>query len=358
MPKFKFSKRILESYPNRDDINEIVDDFEDYINRIKLGKDNLQDESIRTRHLSDVPVKLIYKDCSEDIFRTGTMETSFGAPDLTYHRNFYQYGKAPFPLFVGEWGVFKTRSQKPEEDLYENSSRIDFKYTEGSVNRDEVVAEITALYYPYSMGSRSWITFAYYTDEDGWVIDKSVRQQVGYLSGKSGESDMQPYSHGENDFYPSHPCLINNTNTSELIPPNKDKTGRPSTDVLKTVAYAAPVRITMQVTPDYGRRGLHKIKAFGVAVFVTSEENTSMSGELAQWDGAHFSPKSTREYALQDPPGFRNAEDVFNFLGPSAGPPDADAGNDEGHVVFSNVYFNSTVSRFDRLILSAVVREG
>ena len=351
MPRFKFSQRILESQPNAGDMNSISKDFEDYINTYKLGKGNVQDAAIRHRHLSEVPTKLLYKDCSEDIFRTGNTTT---AHTLETHNNFYSSGTSSTSE-DGEWQILKTRSPDPDGDLYDNSSRIDFSYQAGSIPSDEVYAEITAIYHPYSMGSRCYIALAYYTDDDGWVVDKDTQQQVGHLAGCSGEADMQPYYHGYLTQYPDHPCLLGNTNESSLIPSYKTWTGKPNTDILKTAAHASQVKVQLQVKPTYPYNkfgvDLHHVKAFGLAVYVPKYENLTKSGKLGTADtssGFVIEEVPEHEWIINHPDGFHNWSMAFG----------SEWGTGHRHIVFSSVFFESTVSRFDKLVLYSVVRDS
>ena len=71
MPRFTFSQR-LESQPSEDSYNQIIEDFENFINTTKLDKDNLNNQAVRFRHLSSPPTVSLFADCGDFIWSTST----------------------------------------------------------------------------------------------------------------------------------------------------------------------------------------------------------------------------------------------------------------------------------------------
>ena len=101
---------------------------------------------------------------------------------------------------------------------------------------------------------------------------------------------------------------------------------------------------------------LHHIKAFGLAVYVPEFENLTKHGKIGSYEpgGAFVITEADRkEWEINYPRGFHNYSP--HIVGTGEGGITSES---LVHIVFSSVYFASTVSRFDKLVLYSVVRDS
>ena len=266
MSRFKFSKRILTGKPNSDAINEINKDFESFIGT--LGNENVSDESIRFRHLSEPGTLIAYNDCSEDLFKYGCKPNSTLSPDTGL-------------LDIGTGSSFEViRTSGGEAD---NKAKLFIRHDGNSPSAKAKVLEVTMLYYPYSSSAKTEIAPAYQpAGSFGWIIMTEESRTIGIKAGRSHMADTQPYC--IESEYPSHPVLTGMpTVTSQYI-------GDPRKDSLASSAVAAPVTITFQVATRVSpgqsySKPLSEIQAFGLSIKHHTDDDALLTADEADLAG-------------------------------------------------------------------------
>ena len=259
MPRFTFSKKFGDT-PSAQDYNDIKDDFLDFINTTKLDRDNLQDESIRFRHLRKAPVLLLWKDCGNEIW----------SADNDILRGL---GRAvALPVLTTTWGAFET-----EWDLYKNtnldaSNTLQLEYSVDEDSPNVNLVEFCFYYYPYSISSNSQVAPAYFKDGE-WVPIVEHRRYAGMAVGHYAPGDTVPYDVGQH-VYPGgvgsrplvkpHPYIMS-MNFGEAAPHPTSvaiSTGVGDYDRLGTFAYGGPIVCSVL----FKREDLDGVTKFGMMV--------------------------------------------------------------------------------------------
>tara|TARA_R100001594_G_scaffold45507_1_gene78417 strand:- start:1688 stop:2596 length:909 start_codon:yes stop_codon:yes gene_type:complete len=253
MPRFKFSQRILNKFPNKSDINQINDDFETYINDTGIPTENVSDESIRFRHLVEAPTVLLYSEAGEAIYNAGTI----GAPGSI--TSFYGASSASFIPY---------RTVHLSDSLAD-ATVAPFSYS-GSIASGKVL-EITIVYYPYNQCPKTEVCIMYHISgepEDTWHAMEASARTIGMKAGWSGLFDITPFNPGrglslEQGFYRHrHPVLGRLSMTSVY-----NKTGVRKHDVSKCVAHGGRVVLQRQIgTEGINGVSLSKIDGFRMGI--------------------------------------------------------------------------------------------
>lgn len=220
--RFTFTQK-FGSTPSESDYNTIKDDFLDYINTVKLDKNNLEDESIRFRHLKRSPAILLFKDCGNDIWSA--------------HSSLYSVGTS------GSWELFKNSATEAD-----NVCQIEY-----ALNGDEpgtTLVEFTFWYYPYSFAHTSEVAPGMKVS-GVWTPLVEHRRSSGIGVGFYTEYEQLPYT--PNPSFTVHPFLqyatVGNTGSGEY-----DRQG--------TASYGGPIICTVTLS----KSDLANVEAFGMMV--------------------------------------------------------------------------------------------
>lgn len=220
--RFTFTQK-FGSVPSEDEYNAIKDDFLAYINTSKLNADNIDDESIRFRHLSSPPTASLFKDCGNDIWNADSSITSIGRS--------------------GTWDLYKDTSA-----ISTNTLQVDYSTDSDSPGTELV--EFTLWYYPYSIAMTSEVAPA--TKISGtWTPMVEHRRAAGIGVGFYTPYEQLPYRPGPSSS--THPFV-------QYAP--QTFTGTGDYDRAGTVAYGGPIICTVTLS----KTDLSNVESFGMMV--------------------------------------------------------------------------------------------
>lgn len=221
MPRFTFTQR-LESSPSEDSYNQIIEDFQNFINVTKLDKDNLNNQAVRFRHLSGHPTISLFKDCGDDIWNCPADIELQGRPGTS------------FELF---------RDQSAEANT---NCLVEYTPNSDIVSDGGPIVEFTFWYYPYSINHNSVVCPAVRDISSGnWHAINAYSRYAGIGVGFYTGREQPPYNPDHDDTpgmstqraQGTHPFLAYSSLT--LF------TGDGRLDRLGTVAYGGPIICTM-----------------------------------------------------------------------------------------------------------------
>ena len=247
MAKFKFSTRLDPKVASAEEYNAIKDDFNSYISLDHdLSQDNVEDESIRFRHLSAPATKILWKDCSDTIWSgSATILNDLGRD-------------SPSGGF-GEWEFYDTVVGGTPNCALLYSLPL-------GVPVDNVdLLEFTLWYFPYSICADSEVAPAI-RYAGSWNTLQKHKRKVGMGTGFYTYTDQVPYKVDNTSATTYHPFL------SGLDSADK-RTGSGYKDRSGTVGYGGPIICTIKLpktgfgkTATFGGYALENIDAFGMAI--------------------------------------------------------------------------------------------
>ena len=247
MPRFTFT-RGLSNNPSSEDYNQIVTDFKDFIHTTKLSEENLENKSVRYRHIVSPPTILLAKDCSEEIWNADA--------DFKFE-NIGRYD---------EYGLYRDTKERVDTRL-----KIDYTGRDDSIGGHPLL-EFNIWYYPYTIHSKSKIAPGIRIAATGeWVAVPAFAKHAGAVVGFHTKYSQPAYTGsrlnvpGESLYKMrgKHPFF------TEEIPygTGGSATGEARFDRLGTVAYGGPIICTMSLgKAGIGGYKLDEIDAYGMMI--------------------------------------------------------------------------------------------